>query len=252
LSFHPTCGNKHITPTTLLREKVTKAFMLESSFNMAHCALILASGSPRRRELLGLFDIPFAVQPADIDETQNPGETPRDYVWRLAREKGQAIAQASNLPVLSADTIVEFEGQVWGKPLDRQDAERILGILRGRMHRVYTAISLIDYSTGLGLERLVESDVFMRDYSKSELQTYLDSGNWYDKAGGYAIQDSQFQPCEAYGGSYTNIMGLPVHAVTEMLAQAGFEIREDLLTHIEDSLGITCAQMTKATYENNA
>lgn len=226
--------------------------MLESSLSMAHCALILASGSPRRRELLGLFDIPFAVQPADIDETQNADESPRDYVCRLAHEKGQAIAQASNLAVLSADTIVEFEGQVWGKPEDKQDAERILVKLRGRTHRVYTAVSLIDHSTGLNLERLVESEVLMRDYSESELQTYLDSGNWHDKAGGYAIQDSQFQPCEGYCGSYTNIMGLPVHDVAEMLSQAGFNIREDLPERIEDSLGITCTQMTKAANENKA
>lgn len=226
--------------------------MLESPVNMANYALILASGSPRRKELLGLFGIPFAVQPADIDETQNPGENPRDYVWRLAREKGQAIAQTCNLPVLSADTIVEYESQILGKPADKKDAERILGILRGRTHRVYTAISLIDYSTGLDLERLVESDVLMRDYSNFELQNYLDSGNWHDKAGSYAIQDSLFHPCEAFGGSYTNIMGLPVYAVTEMLAQARFELPEDLPERIENSLGVTCAQMTKATYEKNA
>ena len=243
-------GHSRCFPSTRLTSPphglVHGAFMLESSFSMAHCALILASGSPRRKELLGFFDIPFTVQPADIDETQVPGETPRDYVWRLAREKGQAIAQISHLPVLSADTTVEFEGQVLGKPIDKQDAERILKILRSQTHRVFSAVSLVDYSTGLDLERLVESEVLMRNYSESELRTYLDSGNWHDKAGGYAIQDSQFRPCSAYGGSYTNIMGLPVRDVADMLTEAGFIIREDLEDRIEETLGITTTQMAKA------
>jgi MAF protein len=154
--------------------------------------------------------------------------------------------------VLSADTIVEFEGQILGKPADRQDAERILEMLRGRRHRVYTAISLIDYSTSSNLERLVESDVLMRDYSETELLSYLDSGNWHDKAGAYAIQDPNFAPCESYEGSYTNIMGLPVEEVAQMLIEAGFDIRENLLQRVEDSLGSTFAQKTKVIDENNA
>lgn len=226
--------------------------MLESSFSMAQCALILASGSPRRKELLGLFDIPFVVQPADIDETQIPGETPQEYVRRLAQEKGYVIARKSNLPVLSADTIVEFEGQILGKPENRQDADRILQLLRGRSHRVFTAISLMHYSNGQRIERLVESDVLMRDYSENELQTYLDSGNWQDKAGGYAIQDPDFNPCAGYTGSYTNIMGLPVEALMPMLVEAGFTLRENLSEYIEDALGSNYTQFAKAINENIA
>ena len=236
----------------LLIQSVAKPFMLESSFSMAHCALILASGSPRRKELLGLFDIPFVVQPANIDESQKPGEIPTKYVQRLAREKGMKVAQTSQLPVLSADTIVEFEGQLLGKPDDQQDAERILRLLRGRTHRVFTAISLIDPSNNLNLERLVESDVLMRDYSETELQTYLDSANWHDKAGGYAIQDPDFNPCESYTGSYTNIMGLPVEALMPMLVEAGFTLRENLSEYIEDALGSNYTQFAKAINENIA
>jgi len=216
---------------------------------MAQWELILASGSPRRKELLGYFDIPFLVQPADIDETQTPEEAPRDYVWRLAREKGQVISQQSLLPVLSADTTVEFEGQILGKPVDIQDARRMLVMLCGRTHHVYTAISMIDPTTGLDLERLVESEVTMRSYSDAELQTYLDSGNWHDKAGGYAIQDSQFQPCAGYFGSYTNIMGLPIKEVAEMLREAGFVIREDLPGSLENSLNIFTPRIMKVIDE---
>lgn len=215
--------------------------MLESSLRMARYALILASGSPRRRELLGLFDIPFKTQPADIDETQNPAETPQTYVWRLARQKGLAVAVGSDLPVLSADTIVEFEGSVWGKPADLSAARRTLNTLKARTHRVYTAISLLDPAHNLELERMVRSEVHMRDYSDAELQTYLDSGDWRDKAGGYAIQHAGFHPCQGYVGSYSNIMGLPLCETAELLRQAGFAIPVEFKERAEAELGVPLA-----------
>jgi len=213
--------------------------MLESSLRMVRYALVLASGSPRRRELLGLFDIPFKTRPADIDETQNADETPLDYVWRLARQKGSAVAaNNSDLPVLSADTIVEFEGSVWGKPVDLSDARRTLSALKGKTHRVYTAISLLDPAHNLELERMVKSEVHMRDYSDQELQAYLDLGDWRDKAGGYAIQHAGFHPCQGYTGSYSNIMGLPLCETAELLRQAGFAIPVELKERAEAELGV--------------
>lgn len=223
--------------------------MLESSVNMADFALILASGSPRRKELFALFDIPFFVSPPEIDETQGPNEPARDYVWRLAHEKGWAVAQRSSLPVLSADTTVVFEEKTLGKPANRAEAIQMLTSMRAKWHRVFTAVSIMASSSNLQLERLVESKVLMRKYSDTELSQYIDTGSWQDKAGGYAIQDAVFKPCDDFKGSFTNIMGLPMEVVSHMLMEAGFMIPTDISDRIDSLFRISSPYLTKATHE---
>ncbi len=149
---------------------------------------MLASNSPRRKELLALFGWPFEVLPADIDESQKSGEPPIDYVRRLACEKAQAIAATREGLILAADTIVVDGEELLGKPVDDADARRMLTQLRGRTHQVYTGIALIDTASGESVDSVCRTDVPMRAYSDSEIEAYIQTGDPLDKAGAYAIQ----------------------------------------------------------------
>ena len=172
---------------------------------------ILASNSPRRRELLGLFQQPFQVLPADIDETEFPGEAPDDYVCRLAKSKAEAVAQEMpNTPlIIAADTTVADGNEILGKPLDQQDADRMLKQLRGRNHQVYTAISLLNPVTGHMVREICATQVPMRQYSDAEINAYVQSGDPMDKAGAYAIQNKGFHPVENFSGCFASVMGFP-------------------------------------------
>jgi MAF protein len=172
--------------------------------------LILASNSPRRRELLTLTGLEFRILPADVDETPLPGESASDYVQRLAAHKAQTVAVQSGLDglVLAADTTVVDGNQILGKPVDNEDAERMLRQLRGRIHQVYTAIAIFH-----GDQLLVDccgTDVPMREYSEVEMQDYIESGDPLDKAGAYAIQHAGFHPVDRLLGCYANVVGLPL------------------------------------------
>jgi len=173
---------------------------------------ILASNSPRRRELLELFGRPFQVIPADVDESLEPGETPEKYVSRLAQVKAGVIEKAypqASL-ILAADTTVADGGEILGKPLDWLDAERMLKQLRGRIHQVYTAITILIPAENFKANLLCCTDVPMRNYSDRELEDYIRSGDPMDKAGAYAIQNFQFHPVEKFSGCYASVMGLPL------------------------------------------
>ncbi len=147
---------------------------------MEELKLVLASASPRRRELLGLFGLPFTCQSADIDESILVGEDPTVYVQRLAKEKNEAV-QADAL-VLSADTIVAYNGSVMGKPSDAREAAEMLADLRGKDHRVYTALYL--RNNGQALADCCQTSVSMRPYTQAEVDAYIASGDYRDKAGG--------------------------------------------------------------------
>jgi septum formation protein len=188
--------------------------------NSTNPVLCLASVSPRRRELLSQIGVPHVVMGADIDEAVVPGETPGDYVMRLAREKALAIRQGGqHLPVLAADTTVVVNGKIFGKPRDQAEAVDMLAELSGRAHEVLTAIALAD-SRGVA-ERLSSSTVRFRDLSREECLAYWQTGEPRDKAGGYAIQGLGAVFVESLRGSYSGVMGLPLFETGELLRAAG-------------------------------
>jgi septum formation protein len=182
--------------------------------------LVLASVSPRRRELLRQIGVPHIVRAADLDETAEPGEPPVDYVVRLACAKARAVrARAVALPVLAADTTVVAEGALLGKPRDREEGLAMLARLSGRTHQVLTAVAL---ATAAGVAfRVSSSEVRMRALSAQERAAYWDCGEPRDKAGGYAIQGRGAVFVEHLSGSYSGVMGLPLFETGELLAAAG-------------------------------
>jgi MAF protein len=182
--------------------------------------LLLASNSPRRRQLLGLGNWKFDVFASNVDETQKEGESPEEYVLRLAREKALSVREApqdGDLIVIGSDTAVVDNGSVLGKPADKEDAARMLKQLRGHAHQVYTGVALRRASDGKTLAELCVTDVPMRNYSDEEIEAYLETGDPFDKAGAYAIQCAEFHPVEAMRGCYASVMGLPVCHVARAL-----------------------------------
>lgn len=183
--------------------------------------IILASGSPRRRDLLSLLGLPFTVQPSDVEEANHDGESAAEMVSRLARAKAQALlSRTRNGLIVAADTTVCLDGEVVGKPADPEDAVRILRRLRGRVHVVYSGITLINAQSGWMRSELAESHVEMRNFSDEEITTYVASGDPLDKAGAYAIQYAGFRPVAHIAGCYANVMGLPLCHLYCMLRQA--------------------------------
>jgi septum formation protein len=181
--------------------------------------LVLASASPRRQELLRNAHIPFEVQPANINEDSLPNETARAYAERLAREKAQAVAQKRPTEaILGADTVVVIDQQILGKPANVADAARMLRLLSGRTHHVITGVCLV-----LGGRRDVASEttaVTMSEISKDEINAYIATGEPMDKAGAYAIQGIASRWIPRIEGDYSNVVGLPVARVFQMLRNA--------------------------------
>jgi len=178
--------------------------------------LILASASPRRSELLRNAGIPFVVQPANLEERLQPGETPRDFALRVATEKARAVhGQHPSEVVLGADTIVVIDGEILGKPRDAADAARMLRRLAGRGHEVLTGVCL----AGPRFEdaRAETTQVFMGPLNEAEIEAYILSGEPMDKAGAYAIQGRASRWIPKIVGCYFNVVGLPVPLVTQML-----------------------------------
>jgi septum formation protein len=182
--------------------------------------LVLGSASPRRRELLGRLGLSFEVDPADIDESTRPDETPRDYVTRLAEEKARRVASRHEAAaVLAADTTVELDGRALNKPQDRDESAQMLRALRGREHVVHTGIAL--WVGGEVTTRTVSTRVRFRAFSDATLAGYVESGEGLDKAGSYGIQDLGAALVSEVHGSYTNVVGLPCAETIELLEQRG-------------------------------
>ena len=186
--------------------------------------IYLASASPRRRELLQQIGVTFKVIRADLDETVGAGEAPLDYVTRLAAAKADAgWLQAQGLPeapVLAADTAVILDGKILGKPQDRDDAMRMLGLISGRTHEVLTAVAL---RTEQGMDvRVSRSSVTFRPITAEEAERYWDTGEPRDKAGAYAIQGYAAVFIEDLKGSYSGVMGLPLFETAQLLDAAGW------------------------------
>jgi len=181
--------------------------------------LRLASVSPRRRELLTQIGVPHVVTGAHIDESVQPGERPHDYVQRMARTKAQTVRELDlSLPVLGADTTVVLDGRVFGKPADRADALRMLGLLSGRTHEVLTAVALAS-TEGLSM-RVSVSAVRFRAITTDEIAAYWKTGEPQDKAGAYAIQGLGAVFVELLSGSFSGVMGLPLFETSELLRAA--------------------------------
>ncbi len=181
---------------------------------------MLGSASPRRLNLLEQLGIvPDDVRPADIDETPRKGELPRPYCNRVTLEKARAISRAPGEVVLTADTTVAVGRRILGKPADRAEAEAFLRLLSGRRHRVITSVAVIDDRATR--TRDVVTQVRMARLSEAELAVYLDTGDWEGKAGAYAIQGPAGAFIPWISGSYTAVMGLPVHETACLLAAAG-------------------------------
>ncbi len=181
--------------------------------------LILASNSPRRRELLQNAGFEFDVRPSGIEETRLPGESPEDFARRLARDKALDVARQSNPGslVLGADTIVTLNGEILEKPADAADAARMLRTLSGRTHRVITGVCLVRAPETVLAWRHESTSVTFKNLAADEIDSYVASGEPFDKAGGYAIQGlaSRFVP--RIEGCYFNVVGLPVPLVYEIL-----------------------------------
>jgi septum formation protein len=183
--------------------------------------VILASQSPRRRELLSLIGIAHEVRPADIDETVLPGEEPVPHCERLAREKAHTLAlQHPDAIVIGSDTIVVVDGAILGKPADRADAIRMLTALSGRAHLVYTAVAVAhEGQTRSGVEAVT---VHVRSLTEAQIAAYVDTGEPMDKAGAYGIQGYGATLVERIDGDYYAVMGLPLGRLVSVVRDLGY------------------------------
>jgi septum formation protein len=195
---------------------------------------ILASSSPRRREIIGSMIEDFEIIKPDIDESQGAAEAPLDYVKRLSQEKAQAVAAkiegesailaADTVVILAADTIgIAQDGEILGKPSTAEEARTMLQRLRNRPHLVCTAFTLLR-----GEEQhseIVTTTVYMRDYSDAEIDAYIATGDPFDKAGSYAIQHEAFHPVSHIEGSYSNVVGLPADEVKAALGKLNIPMK---------------------------
>ncbi len=184
--------------------------------------LILASASPRRRELLQQTPLRFRVIPSHMEETRRDKEPPETYVARIAAEKARAIAERQpGFWILAADTIVALEGRVFGKPANLDNARQMLTTLSGHLHQVMTAFVLLDTAGNTTAAEVVTSQVTFKELSASEVTAYLATGEPFDKAGAYAFQGKGRDLIAQVSGSHSNIIGLPMDEVTAALRTVG-------------------------------
>ncbi|MBN1805019.1 MAG: septum formation protein Maf [Sedimentisphaerales bacterium] len=185
-------------------------------------SFILASASPRRKQLLTEAGYKFTIIPADIDESAFPSEgiNPCEYACRLALEKAKKVAKEHpDSLVLAADTIVDFEGEIIGKPADRTDAEQITKKLFGKPHKVITGIAIIRLRDGTEINECDTTTVYPKKLTIEQLDEHIKSGSWQDKAGAYAIQENGDEFIERIDGSMTNVMGLPMELLEQLLGK---------------------------------
>ena len=183
--------------------------------NIMH--LLLASQSPRRRELLGLFNIPFIVRTADIDETMDPSAAPYDEVARVSGLKAAAISRGEEDIVVAADTIVVCQGKVLGKPHSTEEAKAMLRLLSGRDHQVMTGMTVLQGSRAITVTEV--TDLHFRELSEKEIEDYVATGEPMDKAGAYGIQGGAALFCSRMEGDYYNVVGLPVCRLSQILQE---------------------------------
>ena len=185
---------------------------------------ILASSSPRRRDLLTSIGLEFDVLPSNVPEVHRQGEAAEEYVARLSRDKANALAaQHPDRWVIAADTTVLLGDELLEKPVDAADAERMLATIAGKTHLVYTGVTLENVARGYRDTRVAESEVRMLPLSAEEIEWYVRTGEPLDKAGSYAVHGIASMFIEAIHGSYTNVVGLPLATLYQMLRKAGLD-----------------------------
>ena len=188
--------------------------------------IILASGSQRRREIIGALDAAVEIVPPGVDERPaRTDEQAEDYVVSIAAEKARAVTANgwTDALVIGADTSVVLGEKILGKPEDDAEARTMLTALRGRSHRVVTGVTV--RHDGISASSATGSDVEMREYSDTEMEAYIESGEPFDKAGGYAIQDVGFAPVSRFSGCYLNVVGFPLCEVLRLMSEVGVDIR---------------------------
>jgi septum formation protein len=233
--------------------------------------LVLASNSPRRKQLLALGGWDFTVVAPQVDERVLPGELPQVYVHRLAESKAQAARQvlasetdpitgANNsclqeTIILAADTTVVYQAtpnenyEILGKPADAAEAEAMLRRLRGRVHQVYTGLAVMGFASEDMQSEVVATDVRMREYSDEEMQAYIATADPMDKAGAYAIQHPVFNPVQNLQGCYANVMGLPVCHAARLLTQLGCPPASNIVQGCQQALEFSCPVFLQAIME---
>jgi septum formation protein len=184
--------------------------------------IVLASGSPRRSELLAQLGLTFVVMPTDIDETERPDEDPVSYVRRLAIEKAIAAQVGADDLVIAADTTVDVDGAILAKPVDDNDARRMLGLLSGRTHHVHTGVT-VRYRDRVVTD-VSTTNVSVVTLSPDWIEWYVSTGEPHGKAGGYAIQGAAAVLVERVEGSVTNVIGLPLALVGQLLTEVGVSL----------------------------
>ncbi len=215
------------------------------TFRMKNSPLqfILASNSPRRKELLSLTGQPFGIRAANVNEDTREAEAGQEYVARLAKDKAEIVGAAfagQEALILAADTTVVFGDHILAKPADANEAKGMLTELRGKRHMVYTGITVLRAADGVKLSDLASTEVPMRNYSEQEMNEYVASGNPLDKAGAYAIQHAGFHPVEAMAGCYANVVGLPLCHLQRTLQKWNIEFDVDLPAACQQYLAYEC------------
>lgn len=220
---------------------------------MTEPVFLLASNSPRRRQLLSLTGWTFTVQPAHIDETPLPAEAPAVYVLRLAEGKARAAAAAAQpgTLVFGADTTVADGLTILGKPADAREAEEMLRLLRDREHDVFTAIALCRAGSDEVFTDLCATRVPMRNYSDEEIDQYVRSGDPLDKAGAYGIQHAGFHPVERFQGCFASVMGLPLCHLLRTARKLGLQPQTNIPQACQDYLSYDCP-ISRAVLEGQA
>ncbi len=208
----------------------------------APCRLLLASGSPRRRELVRWLGLPVRVQVPQVDESLRAGEAPAAYVARLARTKARALAAqaAADEIVLAADTAVVDRDRILGKPRDPAHAAAMLRALQGRRHKVLTGFALLWPTRQREHTEVVTATVHMRSLTEAEIQAYIATRDPLDKAGAYAVQNTAFRPVERVEGCFANVVGLPVCAVARALAAWGCLRPQGLVARCAQAFEYNC------------
>jgi septum formation protein len=187
--------------------------------------LVLASGSPRRRQLLETLGLDFDVEPSDIDESRRPEEPPGVYVERIAMEKARAVAAADRV-VLAADTVVVHEGRILGKPGHPEEARTMLRGLQGDRHEVFTGVAVTSWDDGPVVHPAVDvTEVTFLPMTDDEIADYVSTGEPMDKAGAYALQGAGGRFVESVKGSPFTVIGLPIHLLSRLISHAGLDIR---------------------------
>ena len=185
---------------------------------------ILASASPRRRELLAAARFDFEVIPSSVPEVHQPGESPEEYVARLSRDKAAVVAaQYLDRWVIAADTTVLLGDELLEKPADAADAKRMLAAIAGKTHMVYTGVTLQNAAAGFHETRVAESEVRILPLTEREIDWYVATGEPFDKAGAYAVQGIAAMFIDSVHGSFTNVVGLPLALLYQMLRKAGID-----------------------------